>query len=155
MNLTGMPQAEPINEIVANNGFYPDLGTAEFVNDYAIATVYGNSNAMVKTNITLAIIDTNRELAKFKSTAWSLFSGLQDVPSDTVAGISQLVTLYQRAVFSRAKAGMLISRLGETHRDQRAAQQEQASDNQEYWLSQSDDAIRRMIGTSVIGVELL
>lgn len=155
MNLTGMPQAAPVNDMVANNGFYPDLGTAEFVNDYAIATEYGNSSNMLTTSITLAIIDINRELAKFKSTNWALFSQLQDVPGDDVAGVSQLITLYKRAVFCRAKAGMLISRLGETHRDQRAAQQVQASDNQEYWLAQSDDVIRQMIGASVSGVELL
>ena len=155
MNLTGMPQVDPVNEIVTNNGFYPDLGTAEFINGYAVATQYGNNNEMVKTNITLAIIDVNRELAKFKSINWPLFTQLQDVPSETIAGVSQLLILYKRSVFSRAKAAMLISRLGATHRDQRAAQQEQASDNQEYWQAQSDDAVRQIIGVSTIGVELL
>lgn len=155
MNLTGMPQADPVNNIVTNNGFYPDLGTAEFINDYAIATDYSNSDGMLTTHIALAIVDVNRQLKEFKALNWSAENQLQDVASDVVAGVSQLITLYKNAVFSLAKGKLLISRLGETHRDQRAAQQMQASDNQDYWLSQSNDAVRQIIGAANSGVELL
>jgi len=155
MNLTGMPQADPVNTIVTNNGFYPDLGTAEFINDYAVATDYSNSDGMLTTHIALAIVDINRQLKEFKALNWLAESQLQDVTSDVVAGVSELITLYKHAVFSLAKAMMLISRLGETHRDQRAAQQVQASDNQDYWQSQSNDAVRQMIGAANSGVELL
>ena len=155
MNLTGMPQADPVNTLVTNNGFYPELGTAEFINDYAVATDYGNSDGMLKTHIVLAIVDINCQLKHFKTLNWLAVDQLKDVSSEVIAGVSQLVTLYKHAVFSLAKAKMLISRLGETHRDQRAAQQVQASDNEDYWLSQSNDAVRQMIGVTNSGVELL
>ena len=155
MNLTGMPQADPVNTLVTNNGFYPDLGTAEFINDYGVVIDYGNSDGMLTPHIALAIIDINRQLERFKNQRWTEFNQLHDVASDVIAGVSQLITLYKNAVFSLAKAKLLISRLGETHRDQRAAQQMQASDNQDYWLSQSNDAVRQMIGSPSSGVELL
>jgi hypothetical protein len=155
MNLTGMPQADPVNTVITNNGFYPDLGVAKFINDYGIATDYSNSDSMLTTHVGLAIVDINRQLKDFKALTWSEESELKNVESDAIAGVSQLVTLYQHAVFSLAKSKMLISRLGETHRDQRAAQQMQASDNQEYWLSQSHDAVRQIVGVRSSGVELL
>lgn len=155
MNLNGMPQANPLNTIVKNNDFYPDLGTAEFINDYGVATDYANSDGMLTTHITLAIIDINRQLENFKTLNWASTNQLQDVVSDVIAGATRFVTLYKHAVFSLAKAKLLISRLGETHRDQRAAQYMQASDNQDYWLSQSSDSVRQIIGVANSGVELL
>ena len=86
---------------------------------------------------------------------WSDKNDLKDVESNVVAGISELITLYKHAVFSLAKSKMLISRFGETHRDQRAAQQVQASDNQEYWLLQSNDTVRQIVGATSSGIELL
>lgn len=155
MNLTGMPHAEPVTSLVSNNGFYPDLVSAEFVTNYGVATDYGNCDDMLTTHIALAIGDINRQLKDFRTANWLAAGELQEVASDVIAGRSELVSLYKHAVFSLAKARLLISRLGETHRDQRAAQQEQASDNQEYWLTQSNDAVRQIIGVASCGVELL
>lgn len=155
MNISGMPQADPENTLITNNGFFPDLGTAEFITNYGVAIDYSNNNNMLKHHLSLAIVDINSQLNQFKTLNWSDKNELKDVESNVVAGGSELITLYKHAVFSLAKSKMLISRLGETHRDQRAAQQVQASDNQEYWLSQSNNTVRQIVGVTSSGIELL
>ena len=155
MNLTGMPLAQVSNENVVNNGFYPDLGSAEFITDYAIATEYANNSEQIKRTLVLAMLDVNQALARYRLQHWQQVEQLQDVTADEVAGVSALIIFYQRAVYCRAKSNLLISRLGETHRDQRAAQQVMASDNQEYWLLESDTALRQMMKVSHAGIELL
>jgi len=155
MNLTGMPQAQVSNENVKNNGFYPDLGSAEFITDYAIATEYANNSEQVKRTLVLAMLDVNQALAKYRLRHWQQVEQLQDVSVDEIDGVNALILMYQRAVYCRAKAKLLISRLGETHRDQRAAQQVMASDNQEYWLAESDTALRQMMKLTRSGVELI
>lgn len=155
MNLAGMPQAEVSNENVVNNGFYPELGTAEFITDYAIATEYANNSEQVKRILVLAMLDVNQALARYRLRHWQQVEQLQDVGVDEIDGVNAFILMYQRAVYCRAKAKLLISRLGETHRDQRAAQQVMASDNQEYWLAESDTALRQMMQVTRSGVELL
>jgi len=155
MNLTGMPQAQVSNENVKNNGFYPDLGSAEFITDYAIATEYANNSEQVKRTLVLAMLDVNQSLARYRLRHWQQVEQLQDASVDDIDGVNTLVLIYQRAVYSRAKSTLLIGRLGETHRDQRAAQQVMASDNQEYWLAESDMALRQMMNMTRSGVELL
>lgn len=148
MILTGMPPAEPQDILVQNNGFYPDLNAAELIENYAVATEYGNSQEMLQNTLRLAMIEVNQALAQYRLNHWSNYLQLIEVPSEIVDELSQLILLYKRAVFSAAKAQMLISKLGESHRDQQAAQQQQASDNQAYWANQSNDAIRQMTGAS-------
>lgn len=155
MNLAGMPQAEVSNENVVNNGFYPELGTAEFITDYAIATEYANNSEQVKRTLVLAMLDVNQALARYRLRHWQQIEQLQDATFEKINGVNALILMYQRAVYCRAKAKLLISRLGETHRDQRAAQQVMASDNQEYWLAESDTALRQMMQVTRSGVELL
>ena len=155
MNLAGMPQAEVSNENVVNNGFYPELGTAEFITDYAIATEYANNSEQVKRTLVLAMLDVNQALARYRLRHWQQVEQLQDISADEINGVNTLILLYQRAVYCRAKAKLLISRLGETHRDQRAAQQVMASDNQEYWLAESDMALRKIMNVTRSGAELL
>lgn len=155
MNLTGMPQAQVSNENVKNNGFYPDLGSAEFITDYAIATEYANNSEQVKRTLVLAMLDVNQALARHRLRHWQQVAQLQAVSVEEIDGTNTLILTYQRAVYCRAKAKLLISRLGETHRDQRAAQQVMASDNQEYWLAESDMALRQMMNITRSGVELL
>ena len=155
MNLAGMPYAQVSNENVVNNSFYPELGTAEFITDYAIATEYTNNNEQIKRTLVLAMLDVNQALARYRLRHWQQVEQLQDATFDEINGVNALILLYQRAVYSSAKAKLLISRLGETHRDQRAAQQVMASDNQEYWLAESDMALRQMMQVTRSGVELL
>ena len=148
MDLSAMPLADPVEQTVSNNGFYPDLNLAELINNYAVATVYGNNNDMAVQKIRLAISSVNRDLATYKTEIWSTYSKLVDVPADVIDQESSLVTLYKHAVFSHTKSLLFISRLGETNRDKAAANVQESIDNEQHWLSQSHGAIAQMRNSS-------
>ena len=156
MDLNGMPQAEMPDTKVQVNSFYPELSIKELSDNYAIATEYGNTTTMVINKLTEASFYVNGELALYHKVNWSVAEKLEHVSSVEIDGKNRLVMLYQKAVYSLAKSNLLISKLNETHRDKKAAQQESASDNQEYWQEESFNAIREMQGESKsLSVELL
>lgn len=156
MNLSGMPQAETPNQVVKNDGFCPDLNVAEFVESYAIPAQYGNNSSMMVQKLRLAIISVNKDLTFYRAENWLGYSTLAEVPSDDFEGESLLVTLYKHAVFSLAKSFLLVSSLGETHRDKAAVKALESSDSEQHWVKQSNEAIRQMINTSKnLSVELI
>ena len=148
MNLTGMPPAQAPEQIVRNNGFYPDLNVAELVENYAVPAQYGNNNGMMAQKLRLAIISVNKDLSLYWADNWPGDGTLAEVPSDDFEGQSLLVILYKHAVFSLAKSFLLTSSLGETHRDKAAVKAQESIDNEQHWLKQSNDAISQMMNTS-------
>lgn len=154
-----MPSATTSTETVtnnSNNGFYPDVDIAEFIQNYAIATQYGNTTGMPVQKLSLAIDSVNKDLALCYATNWLESNTLADVPGDVVNGKSTLVTLYKHAVFSLAKSLLLISTLGETHRDKGTVQALDRIDSEQHWLKQSNDAISQLMNCSKnITVELI
>ncbi len=148
MNLHGMPQAETPENVIENNGFYPALNLNELGEEYAVTSGYGTNVEAIMSQLRLAMAFVNRELATYQVINWGGFSTLDAVPSAKVDGISQLELLYKEAVFSLTKAKLLPSRLSETNRDKQAAQQQSATDNEEYWRKQSYAAIRQMMNES-------
>lgn len=148
MNLSGMPQAEPTTNIITNDGFYPDLDTAELVSGYAIATEYGANEQLLVNTLITAIGEINSLLSNYKAANWYQVTKLNDVESTIIGGKSLIESFYKRAVFCNAKSKLLISKLSQTHRDKGAAQQISATDNQDHWLMQSDHAIRQILGVS-------
>ncbi|WP_018692514.1 head completion/stabilization protein [Algicola sagamiensis] len=135
MDFTAMPKASPDSHIVTNDGFYPDLDTAELIQQYAVETEFSMKDEMLVYHLTLATHDVNQLLRAYR---------LQQ--GDKTDWLNPL--LYKHAVYSLAKAQLLFSRFGTTHRDQRAAQQLQASDNEPYWRENSMLAIRKLQGIS-------
>jgi hypothetical protein len=156
MNLNGMPSATTSTETVANNGFYPDVTIAEFIQNYAIATQYGNTTGMPVQKLSLAITSVNKDLVLYYATNWLELNTLGDVPGDVVNGENTLVTLYKHAVFSLAKSLLLVSTLGETHRDKGTVQAITSIDSEQHWLKQSNDAIFQLMNNSKnLTVELI
>jgi hypothetical protein len=156
MNLNGMPQAEMPDTKVQANSFYPELSIKELSDNYAVATEYGNNTTMVISKLTDAAFFVNGELATHHALNWSIAEKLAHVSSVEIDGNNRLVTYYKKAVYSLAKSNLLISKLNEKHRDLKAAQQESANDNQEYWKAESFSAIRELQGISKsLSVELI
>lgn len=148
MNTSGMPAANTPEHLVTNNGFYPDLDLAEFVDNYAIATQYGSKVDMTVQKLALAIGSVNKDLTLYFATNWLGLNTLADVPGDEVNGESITVSLYKHAVFSLAKSYLLISTLGENHRDKASAKAIEATDNEPHWLRQSNEAIAQLVNSS-------
>ncbi|MBH0017558.1 head completion/stabilization protein [Pseudoalteromonas sp. NGC95] len=145
MNLSGMPQADlqSVNVTVEGNGYYPALSTAYFIEHYAVAQEYASKSDVLLEKLLYAQTEINQELAKTQLTNGQTLSAEQAL-------------FYKRAVYSKAKASLLVSKLGSTHRDSATAQSQAAIDNHEHWLRESINAMRQLQGLSPnITVELL
>ena len=145
MNLSGMPKADlqSTNVDVPGNGYYPALSTAYFIEHYAIAQEYASKSELLVEKLIYAQAEINQELAS-------------EVLSNGTALNAQQVMFYNAAVYSKAKAKLLVSKLGSTHRDNATAQSQTAIDNYDYWQSQSINAMRLLQSLSPnLTVELL
>ncbi|EAR28997.1 hypothetical protein PTD2_08134 [Pseudoalteromonas tunicata D2] len=145
MNLSGMPQADlqSVNVEVSGNGYYPALSTAYFIEHYAIAQEYASKSALLVEKLKRAQGEINQELASAVLTNGEPLN-------------AQQVIFYLDAVYSKAKANLLVSKLGTTHRDNATAQSQTAIDNYDHWQRQSINALRLLQSLSVnLSVELL
>lgn len=145
MNLSGMPQADlqSINVDVPGNGYYPALSTAHFIEHYAVAQEYASKSALLVEKLKRAQGEINQELEDVQLTNGEPLN-------------AQQVIFYNDAVYSKAKANLLVSKLGSTHRDSATAQSQTAIDNYEHWKGQSINALRLLQSLSPnLSVELL
>ncbi len=145
MNLSGMPQADlqSVNVIIEASGYYPALSTAHFIEHYAVAQEYASKSDLLVKKLRYAQAEINQELANAKLTNGQTLSAAQAM-------------FYEHAVYSKAKASLLVSKLGSTHRDSATAQSQTAIDNYEYWKDQSINAMRLLQSLSPnLSVELL
>ena len=131
MNLSGMPQADlqSINVDVPGNGYYPALSTAYFIEHYAVAQEYASKSALLVEKLKRAQGEINQELASAVLTNGEPLN-------------AQQVMFYNDAVYSKAKAHLLVSKLGSTHRDNATAQSQTAIDNYDHWQHESLNAMR-------------
>lgn len=131
MNLSGMPQADlqSINVDVPGNGYYPALSTAYFIEHYAVAQEYASKSAMLVEKLKRAQGEINQELASAVLTNGEPLN-------------AQQIMFYNDAVYSKAKAHLLVSKLGSTHRDNATAQSQTAIDNYDHWQRESINAMR-------------
>ncbi len=145
MNLSGMPQADlqSINVDVSGNGYYPALSTAYFIEHYAVANEYANKSDLLVEKLTRAQAEINQELENVQLTNGEPLN-------------AQQIIFYNDAVYSKAKANLLVSKLGNTHRDSATAQSQTAIDNYDHWQSESINAMRLLQTLSPnLSVELL
>lgn len=145
MNLSGMPQADlqSINVDVPGNGYYPTLSTAYFIEHYAVAQEYASKSELLVEKLKRAQTEVNQELVSAVLTNGTPLN-------------AQQIIFYNDAVYSKAKAHLLVSKLGSTHRDSATAQSQTAIDNYAHWQSQSINALRLLQSLSPnLSVELL
>ncbi len=145
MNLSGMPQADlqSIDVDVPGNGYYPALSTAYFIEHYAIAQEYASKSDLLVEKLKRAQGEIKQELASAVLTNGEPLN-------------AQQIIFYNDAVYSKAKANLLVSKLGSTHRDSATAQSQTAIDNYEHWKGQSLNAMRLLQSLSPnLSVELL
>ena len=145
MNLNGMPQADlqSTNIDVPGSGYYPALSTAYFIEHYAVAQEYASKSDLLVEKLKRAQAEVNQELANAVLTHGEPLN-------------AQHIIFYRDAVYSKAKAHLLVSKLGSTHRDSATAQNQTAIDNYDHWQSQSINALRLLQSLSPnLTVELL
>jgi hypothetical protein len=91
----------PAPALIANDGFFPDIDPAMFREQHRIRDAV--TPARAREALIAGILTVGRDL-----TAWAAGHRaegiLRLVPASTIDGISTLVLLYRRAVFTAAKA---------------------------------------------------
>lgn len=139
-----MPFTETPENKVISSSFFPELCIKELTENYAIASQYSANIEMLIEKLTQAAVFVNDELAEYHALNWADKDKLEDVYDAHINNENRLIILYKKAVYSLAKSKLLISKLGETHRDNKIAQQESAADNAEHYQSACFQAIRAM-----------
>lgn len=148
MNLSAMPLANESEDIVTNNGFYPDLDVAELLKNYSVSNPLGANALAVVNALALAIVSVNKDLMLYHAQNWLGVDTLADVESEKVQDDTVLILLYKHAVFTLAKSKLLVSRLTENNRDKAAASAQDHIDNSKHWVYESNEAIYQIMNNA-------
>jgi len=93
----------PAPALIANDGFFPDIDPAMFREQHRIRDAV--TPARAREALIAGILTVGRDLAAWAAGHRAVgILRLDDVPASTIDGISTLVLLYRRAVFTAAKA---------------------------------------------------
>jgi hypothetical protein len=143
MSLTGKPQRTE-DSVIANDGFFPDLLLSDFMAPYRIPAEY--DDAVIINAVTLAIVDINLRLAAVKSlkimTGFNTLESCLDAQNeDLVNGQYVLAIVYEKAVYSHAKAWLLQQFNAMNRRNTSAESDNAALSTTDYWLNQSRSAV--------------
>lgn len=153
MSFSGKPTTF-VEQTIENDGFWPDLSVAEFQKGYRLPAEY--LVEMLAAELTTAMIEVNRDLAKRKS-QW------QNVGVTTVESADTTVlpertfhaATYKRAVYSRAKASLLTQFATVTRRESAENTGKELPERGETFLEFSQQAVRSLQGRGRITAVLL
>lgn len=143
--------AAPLDQVVPNDGFFPDLGVAEMRDQTGLGSVFGPER--IAAVLQAAMIEVNADLADWRGGLGT--ATLAEVPAPSYGGVSAKVILYKTGVYTRARAALI-----DTTRDYdstksghgRADALEETADS---WLAQSNEALARLIDRPRTVVELI
>lgn len=154
MSFIAVAGATEENAIIKNGNFWPDINLSKVRDTVRLdGTV---TDDRLKHAAVAAIIDVNRDLKVFKEGKQKAgYTALADVPAEHVDEVSELVSLYLRAVYCRLKAN-LMERYADY--DSTAKGLSNASEQNETITDLYRDArfaIRDILGVSHVTVELI
>jgi hypothetical protein len=143
-----------VEQAIENDGFWPDLSVAELQKGYRLPAEYLVD--MLAAELTTAMIEVNRDLAKRKS-QW------QNVGVTTVESADTTVlpertfhtATYKRAVYCRAKASLLTQFATVTRRESAENTGKELPERGETFLEFSQQAVRSLQGRGRITAVLL
>ncbi len=143
--------AEPSDVTVINDGWFPDLSTAELKARTGLGDIFGAER--VAAAVRASMIDVNSAVRRWRESQSA--GSLANVPAVLYGDESEKVILYKTGVYARARAFLL-----ETTRDydstksghDRADALEPIADD---WARQSAEALARMTGRPRAIVELI
>ena len=129
---------------IANDGYFPDLSMAEFMDKYRIPAEY--DNAVISQGLSLGMVRTNDFLQEVKKKLYvddtCNFSDFLDAhPNYAVNGEDWALFEYKHAVFCRAKA-FLLEQFSSLNRRKDAENEAKESPAMEaFWLNESKKSI--------------
>ncbi len=143
MSFTGKPSLTTADP-VTNDGFWPDVSLADLLNNYRIPAEY--ADGVIETGLVIALLRVNETLEPVKQAVIDLgYTRLSDylsANSEQVNGVEVLISQYNHAVYTRAKAGLLqqFNSLNRKPIAENAAKE--SDDTEQYWLDESQASIR-------------
>ena len=153
MSFSGKPTTF-VEQIIENDGFWPDLSVTEFQKGYRLPAEYLVD--MLVTDLTTALVEVNRDLAKCKS-EWQNV-GITNVESADPMVLPERTfqaATYKRAVYCRAKASLLTQFATVNRRESAENIGKELPERGETFLEFSQQAVRSLQGRGRITAVLL
>lgn len=153
MSFSGKPTTF-VDQAIENDGFWPNLSLSEFQKGYRLPAEYLVD--MLATDLTTAMIEVNKDLAKRK-TAWQSV-GITSVESADPTVLQERTfhaATYKRAVYCRAKASLLTQFATVTRRESAENTGKELPERGETFLEFSQQAVRSLQGRGRITAALL
>lgn len=152
-SLSGIP-TRAIDQTIENDGFWPNLALSEFQGVYRLPGDY--LAALLVTELSTAMIEVNRDLAKLKAQWMDLgVSSVESADTTVLPERTFQAATYKRAVFCRAKAALLTQFPTVTRRDVAENAGKEAPERTETFLAFSQQAVRSLQGRGRITATLL
>ena len=143
-----------IDQPIANDGFWPDLGLSEFQQGYRLPAEY--LVELLVDGIGFAMGEVNVDLAQRKA-QWQR-AGIHNVAAADPMILEErafMALSYKRAVYCRAKAYLLAQFATVNRRDSAENQAKEAPDTAAAFLTFSQQAVRLIQGRSRITADLI
>jgi hypothetical protein len=153
MSFSGKPTTF-VEQVIENDGFWPDLSVTEFQKGYRLPAEYLVD--MLVTDLSTAMTEVNRDLARRKS-QWQNVGVTTVESADTTVLPERTfhVATYKRAVYCRAKASLLTQFATVTRRESAENTAKELPERGETFLEFSQQAVRSLQGRGRITAALL
>jgi len=146
MSLTGKPSLSNAAPI-ANDGFWPELSTADLMSKYRIPAEYEDDT--VNWGFTLSLVRVNNALERAKTAMIeagnATFDEYLNTNSQPIADAELLDIYYQHAVFARSKAFLLQQFNSINRRKDTENAAIEAGETEQFWLDESQSAISNIL----------
>lgn len=143
-----------VEQIIENDGFWPNLSVAEFQKGYRLPAEYLVD--MLATDLDTAMHEVNLDLARLKA-RWQAagVSHVETADSTVLPERTYQAQLYKRAVYTRAKASLLTQFATVTRRAEAENAGKQAPEQIDTFLEFSQQAVRALQGRGRMTAVLL
>ena len=139
---------------IENQPFWPALDLAVLIDDYR--TPGDLPQTSVERQLMFAMVVVNSRLEAYRAEQQAAgYETLEDVPAETVGGISIQMELYTRAVFCTAKASILRDWPSIDRRSEAENQARTSEETEDRYLEFADQAICQFTGRTFVNVEAL
>lgn len=128
--------------------FFPPVGSRKFFEQYRPPAELPAETVLA--HLRQAVIAVGRELDAWRSAQTA--ATLERVPAETVDGVSELVTLWERAVYCEAKAEILHETLTADRRKAAENAAKTSDETEEKYREFAADAVSLIVGESRVYV---
>lgn len=153
MSFSGKPTTF-VEQIIENDGFWPNLSVAEFQKGYRLPAEY--LGEMLAADLTMAMFEVNTDLAQLKA-RWqdAGVSSVESADTTILPERTYQAATYKRAVYTRAKASLLIQFATVNRREAAENIGKELPERSETFVALSQAAVRSLQGRGRITAALL